>query len=106
MVAQNTSQGVEAVKFSKNRKGVGLQILGISVTLTGWDVLLGGGALFLIAAAAVDDARFLLWIGVALIVVWAVTVFLVNLGLLKPRASSDPAEGGGTPPAAPDVSST
>lgn len=49
----------------------------------------------MLVGSVVEELRFLIWIGLALLVVWVVTVFLVNLGILKPRSTSVPGEGGG-----------
>jgi hypothetical protein len=61
----------------------------------GWEVLAFAGLVWIAVCALVDDLRDYLWIGFVLLVLWVVTVFLTNLGVLRPRK---PADGGGATP--------
>lgn len=70
------------------------------ISVDGWEVLLGGGIVCIVVGALAKGVRFLIAVGVALIVLWVITVFLVGLGILKPIGSKGPREGGG--PAAAD----
>jgi hypothetical protein len=82
------------------RVGVKDVKLPLGIALDKWEVLLGGGLACIVVGVAAKTVRFLVWIGIALIIVWVVTVFLVNLGLLKANTGSEPSEGGGAAPTA------
>ena len=53
--------------------------LPFGIALDRWEVLLGGGIACVVVGAVAESVRFLVWIGLALIVLWVITVFLVNL---------------------------
>lgn len=78
------------------RLGVKDVKLPLGIALDGWEVLLGGGLACVVVGAA-EKMRVLVWIGIGLIVIWVITVFLVNLGILRPITRKKKAkEGGGT----------
>ena len=78
------------------RVGVKDVKLPFGIVLDGWEVLLGGGLACVVVGVAANTVRFLVWVGIGLIFIWVVTVFLVNLGILKPTSHRKPKEGGGS----------
>lgn len=68
------------------------------IALDKWEVLLGGAIACFVVGLASSTVRFLIWVGVGLLVIWIATVFLVNLGYLKAKSDPPPREGGGSAP--------
>jgi hypothetical protein len=70
--------------------------LPFGIVLDGWEVLLGGGIACIVIGVAAKTVRFLVWVGIGLIVLWVITVFLVNLGVLRTTSGPKAKEGGGS----------
>jgi hypothetical protein len=74
--------------------------LPFGIVLDGWEVLLGGAIACIVVGVVAKNVRFLVWIGVGLIVLWVITVVLVNTGILPSRPRPKAGEGGGSSKAA------
>jgi|BarGraNGADG00212_1021973.scaffolds.fasta_scaffold10003_4 hypothetical protein len=66
------------------------------IVLDGWEVLLGGAIACFVVGGAWRAEHFLIFVGIALLLLWVVMVFMVNLGYVKPLARKPPSEGGGS----------
>jgi hypothetical protein len=79
----------------------------ISFSFDRLEVFFGGGVVCLVlSTVVVKQAELLVWIGIALLVLWVVMTVLATLGVINSRTPRGPRQGGGSAPdSSPDVSS-
>jgi cytochrome b561 len=80
------------MKFNRNAKGISF----FGMKFDGWEVLLAGGIACIIAGTQFSQAHTLLmWLGIALVVLWVIAVIVVNT---RSRRPAQPTQGGGAAP--------